>query len=144
MDETLKLKSQVCFPIYALSREIISRYRPFLDQLDLTYPQYLVMMVLWEDEPQTVSQIGKKLQLDSGTLTPLLKRLEIKGLIRRKRKSSDERIVEITVTNSGKERKSEASQVPQKVMESMNVTTEELIELKEVVLKILARQNKAH
>ncbi len=137
MDDILKLKSQVCFPIYTLSREIINQYRPFLDDLDITYPQYLVLMVLWEDEPQTVNQIGRKLYLDSGTLTPLLKRLELKGFITRARKRSDERVVEVTVTKTGKALKAEAALIPQKVVEAMGVTAEELLELKEIVLKIL-------
>jgi len=142
MDNALKLKSQVCFPIYALSREIINTYRPFLDELDVTYPQYLVMLVLWEEEPQTVNQIGYKLDLDSGTLTPLLKRLQAKDFISRKRKSCDERVVEITLTETGKALKANAALVPPKVMEAMNVTEEELIELKEVVSKILNKQRK--
>ena len=140
MDNPLTLKSQVCFPIYTLSREIINRYRPFLDELDMTYPQYLAMMVLWEDEPQTVNQIGCKLHLDSGTLTPLLKRLQAKKFICRKRKSCDERMVEITLTETGRELEAKAALVPHKVMEAMNVTAEELLELKEVVSKILGKQ----
>lgn len=137
MDDALNLKSQVCFPVYTLSREIISKYRPFLDELGITYPQYLVLMVLWENEPQTVTQIGEKLYLDSGTLTPLLKRLQQKGMILRKRKECDERVVEITVTDEGKALKDLADQVPLKVMETMGVTTEELLDLKQIVLKIL-------
>lgn len=137
MDEAFSLKSQVCFPIYTLSREIINRYRPFLDELDITYPQYLVMMVLWEEEPQTVNQIGEKLHLDSGTLTPLLKRLELKGVIRRTRKCTDERMVEITVTDAGKELEINAALVPRKVVEALGLTEEELTELKQIVLKIL-------
>lgn len=144
MDDSLKLKNQVCFPVYALSREIISRYRPLLDQLDMTYPQYLVMMVLWEDHPQTVNQIGAKLHLDSGTLTPLLKRLESKGLIVRKRKTCDERVVEISLTQTGQALEIEAAKVPKQVLEAMQVTPEELLQLKEIVLKILDRQNKPH
>lgn len=137
MDEILTLKSQVCFPIYTLSREIINHYRPFLDELGITYPQYLVMMVLWENEPQTVNQIGEKLHLDSGTLTPLLKRLQQKGFIMRNRKKSDERVVEVTVTDAGNKLKTKVIPVPQKVMEAMDVTLEELLELKQIVLKIL-------
>jgi DNA-binding MarR family transcriptional regulator len=137
MDEILNLKSQVCFPIYTLSREIIHQYRPFLDELDITYSQYLVLMVLWEQEPQTVNQIGKKLYLDSGTLTPLLKRLELKKIITRTRKPSDERVVEIGLTENGHELKSKAMLIPQKVAEAMGVSGEELLELKEIVMKIL-------
>ncbi|WP_321286741.1 MarR family transcriptional regulator [uncultured Sunxiuqinia sp.] len=137
MDEILNLKSQVCFPIYTLSREIIHQYRPFLDELDITYSQYLVLMVLWEQEPQTVNQIGKKLYLDSGTLTPLLKRLELKKMITRTRKQSDERVVEIGLTENGLHLKSKALSIPEKVIEAMGVTSEELLELKEIVIKIL-------
>ncbi len=137
MDDILKLKSQVCFPVYALSREIINRYRPFLDELGITYPQYLVMMVLWENKLQTVNQIGDKLHLDSGTLTPLLKRLEQKGFILRTRKCSDERVVEITVTDAGKALQNDVAGIPGKVVEVMGITSEDLVELKEIVLKIL-------
>lgn len=137
MDDVLKLKSQVCFPLYTLSREVISRYRPFLDELDITYSQYLVLMVLWENEPQTVNQIGEKLYLDSGTLTPLLKRLELKGIVTRKRKANDERVVNIGLTKLGYELKEKATFIPQKVVEDMGITSDELMELKQIVIKIL-------
>jgi len=139
MDDLLKLKNQVCFPVYALSREIITRYRPFLDALGITYPQYLVLMVLWEEKTQTVNELGGKLRLDSGTLTPLLKRLESKGFILRKRKSTDERVVEISLTNQGDQLRLKAADVPLKLMESMPVTMEELIRLREIVTEILDR-----
>jgi DNA-binding MarR family transcriptional regulator len=137
MDDVLKLKSQVCFPLYTLSREVISRYRPFLDELDITYSQYLVLMVLWENEPQTVNQIGEKLYLDSGTLTPLLKRIELKGIVTRQRQANDERVVNIGLTKIGHELKEKAVFIPQKVVEVMGVTPDELMELKQIVLKIL-------
>jgi len=139
MDEKLQLKSQVCFPIYSLSREIINSYRPFLEELDITYPQYLVLMVLWENELQTVNQIGEKLNLDSGTLTPLLKRLEAKTLICRSRRRSDERVVEITLTDNGKTLKEKAAYVPGKVMEAIGITSEDLEDLKRIVTKVLNR-----
>ncbi|MGQ1948253.1 MarR family winged helix-turn-helix transcriptional regulator [Geofilum sp. OHC36d9] len=139
MDDFLKLKNQVCFPIYALSREIISHYRPFLESLDITYPQYLVLMVLWEEKTQTVNQLGGKLRLDSGTLTPLLKRLESKGLILRRRKSTDERVVEISLSEQGKQLRAKAVDVPTQLMESIPVTMDELIRLKEIVNDILDR-----
>lgn len=139
MDEKLQLKSQVCFPIYSLSREIINSYRPFLEELDITYPQYLVLMVLWENELQTVNQIGEKLNLDSGTLTPLLKRLEAKTLIFRTRRRSDERVVEITLTDNGKALKEKAAYVPEKVMEAIGITREDLEDLKRIVTKVLNR-----
>jgi DNA-binding MarR family transcriptional regulator len=84
--KTPKLENQICFPLYVIAKEITGLYRPFLDELDITYPQYLVMMILWENDGLAVSHIGDKLFLDSGTLTPLLKRLEAKGFIVRKRK----------------------------------------------------------
>jgi DNA-binding MarR family transcriptional regulator len=139
MDDFLKLKNQVCFPVYALSREIISHYRPFLESLDITYPQYLVLMVLWEEKTQTVNQLGGKLRLDSGTLTPLLKRMESKGLILRRRKSTDERVVEISLTEQGEKLRVKAVDVPTQLMESIPVTMDELIRLKEIVNDILDR-----
>ncbi|MFV0592906.1 MAG: MarR family winged helix-turn-helix transcriptional regulator [Draconibacterium sp.] len=139
MDDKLQLQSQVCFPIYSLSREIINRYRPFLDELEITYPQYLVLMVLWESGIQTVNQIGEKLNLDSGTLTPLLKRMEAKGLVHRTRKRSDERVVEITLSDEGKKLKERAKFVPEKLMASIDLTAEELDELRRVVTKILEK-----
>ncbi|RIJ47310.1 MarR family transcriptional regulator [Maribellus luteus] len=143
MEEKLQLKSQVCFPIYSLSREIINRYRPFLDELDITYPQYLVLMVLWENEVQTVNQIGEKLNLDSGTLTPLLKRLEAKELIHRCRRRSDERVVEITLTEKAGSLKNKAVLVPEKVVKDIGLTIEDLEDLKRIVTKILNKTKKS-
>ncbi len=137
MKETLALDNQVCFPVYTLAREIIGKYRPFLDELDITYPQYLALMVLWEKGVQTVNQIGDNLFLDSGTLTPLLKRMEQKGLLTRTRKQSDERVVEIALTQKGELLKEQAALVPQKVTEAMGVSSQELLELKQIVAKIL-------
>jgi len=138
----LQLDNQACFALYALSREIINHYRPLLDEIDLTYPQYLALMVLWECQPQTVNQLGERLRLDSGTLTPLLKRLEQKKLIIRTRRSSDERVVEITLTQSGKELKNAALEIPVKVMQSMNVTMEELSELRIIAQKLLEKSGR--
>ena len=130
------LSQQVCFPIYAFAKEIINQYRPLLDAIELTYPQYLVMLVLWEFESQTVNQLGEKLKLDSGTLTPLLKRMEAKLLVTRTRSSSDERIVNITLTQNGKALQIKAANIPAQLIESMNVTVEELQELKNIISKI--------
>ncbi len=135
--ENLKLENQICFPLYVIAKEITGLYRPFLDELDMTYPQYLVMMVLWEHDGMTVSCIGEKLYLDSGTLTPLLKRLEAKGLITRQRKKEDERVVEIFITEAGKQLKSRACSVPEKIIASTKVDPEELIRLKESVQNII-------
>lgn len=136
MKDPLHLSEQVCFPIYSLAKEIISQYRPFLDEIALTYPQYLVMMVLWEFEQLTVNQIGEKLQLDSGTLTPLLKRMEIKEFVTRIRSSNDERIVNISLTEKGKDLRVKAACIPTKMMESMDISMEDLMLLKNIISKI--------
>ena len=99
--EILKLSNQLCFPLYALSRKITSHYLPILEKIGLTYPQYLVMMVLWEEDSVSVKELGHKLMLDSGTLSPLLKKLEDRELLVRKRLKEDERVVIITLTGSG-------------------------------------------
>ena len=91
--DAIKLENQICFPLYACAKEIVRRYKPFLDELNLTYTQYITMMVLWEEKEMNVKELGKRLYLDSGTLTPVLKRLEQKGLVIRKRNSKDERVL---------------------------------------------------
>lgn len=136
MNEQLNLSQQVCFPIYAFAKEIINQYRPLLDAIELTYPQYLVMMVLWEHDSQTVNQLGGKLHLDSGTLTPLLKRLETKSLLTRTRSTTDERIVNITLTKKGKELQTQAATIPQQLMQAMNLEIADLEELKRIITKI--------
>lgn len=139
MKDQLHLSEQVCFPVYVFAKEIINQYRPLLEALDLTYPQYLVMMVLWEQEAQTVNQLGEKLKLDSGTLTPLLKRMELKAFISRDRSTVDERIVNISLTEKGKALKEKASCIPTQLMESMNVSMEDLTTLKNIITKILKK-----
>lgn len=139
MVDLLKLESQVCFPIYALSREITNLYRPLLDKLDITYPQYLVLLILWEHKEQTVNQIGRKLQLDNGTLTPLLKRLEQKGVLVRTRSKADERVVIVSLTTAGEEIKEKAKCIPERLIESLNISSEELAQLKSSIDKILNR-----
>ncbi|WP_419868176.1 MarR family winged helix-turn-helix transcriptional regulator [Chryseobacterium sp. CT-SW4] len=140
--ESLKLDNQICFPLYAIAKEIIGLYRPILDKLDITYPQYLVLMVLWENDGLTVSHIGEKLLLDSGTLTPLLKRLENKGFIIRKRKQEDERVVEIFLTSNGRELKENACEVPNAIQKKIDIEKEDLLELKQIVQKILNKIDK--
>lgn len=139
MSESLKLSNQLCFPVYVLSKEIINRYRPFLDELDLTYPQYLVLMVLWEQDNQTVSALGEKLYLDSGTLTPLLKRLESKEMVMRTRQKNDERVVQISLTPSGLALKEKAICIPLQMMESMDLTKQEVEQFKQLITKILSK-----
>ncbi|RYU93648.1 MarR family winged helix-turn-helix transcriptional regulator [Emticicia agri] len=137
MTELLKLQNQMCFPVYALAREIINHYRPMLDELELTYPQYLVLLVLWEQEKQTVNQLGEKLMLDSGTLTPLLKRLEQKGIVKRERSTADERVVFISLTEQGKALETKATCIPEQLMQSLNMSMEDMIQLKSISDKIL-------
>jgi len=137
-----KLENQICFPLYVIAKEITGLYRPFLDELDITYPQYLVLMVLWENDGVTVSHIGEKVFLDSGTLTPLLKRLEGKGIIDRKRKKEDERVVEVFLTESGKQLQKKACEIPGKIQNKIGVETEDLIHLKETIQKILNKIEK--
>lgn len=138
MTEQLTLSKQVCFPVYMLAKEIVSRYRPFLEELGVTYPQYLVLLVLWEEDGQTVSQIGEKLHLDSGTLTPLLKRMEQKQIIVRTRNSADGRSVNITLTRQGKDLREKALAVPKQLIDAMEVSLEELIQLKKIIDHILS------
>lgn len=137
MNDLLKISNQLCFSIYSLAKEITNQYRPLLDKLDLTYPQYLVMLVLWEHEKLNVREIGELLHLDSGTLTPLLKRLEIKDMVKRKRCSHDERMVEVTLTQKGGTLQNEALCVPLQLMERMQLSIEEKEQLKIIVNKIL-------
>jgi len=139
MEDPLKLETQICFPVYALSREITSLYRPLLDKLDITYPQYLVLLVLWEHQEQTVNQLGQKLHLDNGTMTPLLKRLAQKKMINRVRSSEDERVVLISLTDLGKSMEEKAGATPEQLVEALGAEMEDLMELKRVVNKILKR-----
>jgi DNA-binding MarR family transcriptional regulator len=140
--ESLKLENQLCFPLYVIAKEITGLYRPFLDELDITYPQYLVMMVLWENDGLPVNHIGEKLYLDSGTLTPLLKRLEAKGFILRKRKKEDERVVEVFITESGKALQSKACEIPEKMYRKIDLSQEEWLDIKKSVQKILTKIEK--
>ncbi len=139
MAENLKLSNQLCFPIYALAKEVTNLYRPILTELDLTYPQYLVLLVLWEKDDLKVSEIGERLSLDSGTLTPLLKRLEQKQIIERKRDSDDERVVKIKLTSKGARLKENAECVPGKIMESFDISPENIGAIKKGITDVLTQ-----
>jgi DNA-binding MarR family transcriptional regulator len=131
--EQLKLENQLCFPVYAASRLIIREYQPYLDKLGITYPQYLVLMVLWESDSVPVSEISQKLILNTNTITPLLKRMERQGLIKRGRSESDERKVIVKLTQKGNEMKIEAAAIPEQLVKCLSTTTmtiNELVELK--------------
>ncbi|MCR5354695.1 MAG: MarR family transcriptional regulator [Lachnospiraceae bacterium] len=135
--QCLKLDNQLCFPLYAVSKEIVRKYKPFLDEVDLTYTQYIVMMVVWEDEQVSVKEMGKKLYLDSGTLTPVLKTLEKKGLIERTRSKEDERNLIVTLTPSGKALKDKAVDIPAKMGGCLNISPEDAKELHIILHKIM-------
>lgn len=135
--ESLKLDEQICFPLYVLSKEITGLYRPILEELDLTYPQYLVMMVLWEEDGLAVSHIGEKLFLDSGTLTPVLKRLENKGFINRIRNKEDERVVQLFLTENGKNLRQQACRIPEKLLEQIHVQIEDLKNFKDTLNQLI-------
>jgi len=132
-DQWLRLDNQLCFPLYAAARAIMQSYQPFLSKLGLTYPQYLVMMVLWETDGLSVKALGERLYLDSGTLTPLLKRLEEGGLVRRARAGHDERVVELFLTAEGKRLKKRAETIPQDVLCKIGVPLEKVQRLREDV-----------
>jgi DNA-binding MarR family transcriptional regulator len=127
--QILKLDNQLCFTIYACSREISRIYRPLLDKLGITYPQYLTLLVLWEHREMTVKELGERLYLDSGTLTPMLKRMEAAGLIRRQRSADDERKVIIRLTERGDTLKEEAYCIPRVLLEQSGISEEEFREL---------------
>ena len=135
--DCLKLENQLCFPLYAASREIIKRYRPFLDELELTYTQYIAMMVFWEQGSINVKELGKKLFLDSGTLTPVLKHLESKSYITRTRSPEDERVLIAAITPEGEALKEKAASIPEKMACCINLSQEEALSLHTLLHKLL-------
>ncbi|NAO99772.1 MarR family transcriptional regulator [Halomonas sp. MG34] len=138
-NEILKLDNQICFQLYATTREMTKRYRPLLEELNVTYPQYLVLLVLWETDRISVKALGKRLFLDSGTLTPMLKRMEEHGLLQRTRSKEDERVVEVVLTEQGKQAEKQAEQIPLQFIEQTNLNEEEVIHLKQTLSKMLAQ-----
>jgi len=135
--DKLSLKNQLCFKFYALSRHITSLYRPLLDDLGLTYPQYLVLLVLWEKNRISVKDLGQHLMLDSGTLTPLLKRMEQKGLVNRQRSAVDERVVEVTLKEGGQQMKDKASCIPEHFQQSITIEPQELKQFAATLTKMM-------
>lgn len=133
----LKLNKQLCFPIYATSRMITRLYQPLLDKLQLTYPQYLVLLVLWEQKNLTVSSIGEKLFLNSNTLTPLIKKMVEKGLLKKERSTTDERTVHINLTEKGKELQHEAQNIPLELANNLNMPLDELETMHQLMWKFL-------
>lgn len=135
--DCLKLENQLCFPLYVCSKEVIKKYKPYLDEFDLTYTQYIALMVLWEEHDINVKSLGQKLFLDSGTLTPLLKKLETKGYVVRKRSDSDERNLIISITKKGENLKNKLKNIPSKVGSCINLDEREALELYKLLYKIL-------
>ena len=137
-DAALLLENQLCFPLYAASRRIIKLYRPVLDSLGLTYTQYITLLALWERDGETVKALGERLFLDSGTLTPLLKKLEVQGLVRRDRSLEDERNVLIRLTAAGRALKTQAAEVPAQIASCVNLSMPDAIELHRILHLLLA------
>ncbi len=135
--ECLKISNQLCFPLYACSKEIVKRYKPFLDPIDLTYTQYITMMVVWEEKEITVKALGDKLFLDSGTLTPVLKKLEQKGYVKRSRSKDDERNLIITLTDEGNDLKKQACKIPAKMGSCVSLSQDECQQLYGLLYKVL-------
>lgn len=133
----LRLKNQLCFPLYACAKEVVRKYKPYLDELDLTYTQYITMLVLWEEQNINVKDLGERLYLDSGTLTPLLKKLEAKGYINRRRSKEDERSLIISITEKGADLKEKAVVVPQKVGACVGIEPDKAMELYTTLYRLL-------
>ena len=135
--DILKIENQLCFPLYACAKEVIKLYKPLLDPLDLTYTQYITMMVIWERKQITVKELGKILYLDSGTLTPVLKKMELKGFIIRERAKEDERNLNVKITACGDELKKQAADIPAKLGQCVNLSQNEATTLYQLLYKIL-------
>ena len=140
--DSLRLENQLCYPLYLCSKEIIRKYTPILEKLNLTYTQYIVMMYFWEKEKSNVKEISKTLLLDSSTLTPLLKKLEKKGYITRVRSSIDERNLEIEITKEGKNLKNKALSIPEQIGKCIDITEDEAKALYSLLYKILINVEK--
>lgn len=137
MNESLKLENQLCFPLYACAKEIVRRYTPLLEPLGLTYTQYIAMMVMWEHKSISVRDMGKLLFLDSGTLTPMLKKMEKADWIQRKRSESDERMVILTLTAKGKELHDKAAEIPSKMARCVALENDDALHLYSLLNKMM-------
>lgn len=138
IENPLALDQQVCFGLAVAARSVISLYRPLLEPMGLTHPQYLVMLALWEEEPLRVSELSRKVQLDPGTLSPLLKRLEAQGYIRRERNKSDERSLAVVLTERGRALRDDAEKIPPAIVERLDMSVDELMELHRRLLEVIA------
>ncbi|MBE6827869.1 MAG: MarR family transcriptional regulator [Ruminococcaceae bacterium] len=134
---SLKLENQLCFPLYAAAKEVVKKYRPILEELDLTYTQYIAMMVLWEEKQISVKELGEKLFLDSGTLTPLLKSMETKGFVTRHRSEEDERVLIVGITDKGENLRKKALSVPVRMGGCIKLSKEEAVQLYSLLYKVI-------
>lgn len=137
--DALKLENQLCFPLYACSKEVVKKYKPYLDELDITYTQYITLMVLWEQKEISVKELGAYLYLDSGTLTPVLKSLEKKGLVDRNRSKDDERVLIVSITKEGNALRDKAVEIPAKMSSCVALSGEEAIQLYKLLYKVLGQ-----
>jgi DNA-binding MarR family transcriptional regulator len=137
LEDCLKLENQLCFPLYAASKEVVRRYKPILEEFDLTYTQYIAMMILWEKKTVTVNKLGEHLYLDSGTLTPMLKKMESKGLIKRTRSELDERRVNVELTAAGEKLSEAAVKIPQEMSVCLKLSENEKNTLYALLYKII-------
>jgi DNA-binding MarR family transcriptional regulator len=135
--EALKLENQLCFPLYACAREVVKKYKPFLDDIDLTYTQYVTMMVLWEKPSVTSKEIGERLHLDSGTLTPVIKKLAEKGLVTRARSAEDERNLVVTLTDAGLALRDRAACIPGQMGQCICLSPEDAATLYRILYQLL-------
>ncbi len=136
-EDMLKLENQLCFPLYACAREVVKQYKPLLDEIGLTYTQYIAMMVLWEKRSLTVKELGEYLYLDSGTLTPLLKKMEAQGLVSRQRNAADERSVIVSVTAEGEALRARAATIPERIGACLPLSKDEAETLYQLLYKVL-------
>ena len=140
--DPLKLSNQLCFPLYVAAKEVVKAYKPYLDKLDLTYTQYITMMVMWEHKELRVKDVGEYLYLDSGTLTPLIKRLEDKGYVTRRRPETDERDLIVTITDKGEALKEKAIHVPQKLGSCIELDMQKVKALYDILYEVIGKLTK--
>jgi Transcriptional regulators len=139
MSDVLKLENQICFPLYACAKGVVGKYKPFLDGIGLTYTQYIAMMVLWEKKSVNVKTLGDSLMLDSGTLTPLLKKLEEKGLVSRERSGDDERNLVVTLTAEGEKLRKKAEKIPGQISKCIDLSEDDAKRLYAILHRLMAK-----
>ena len=137
VNEIMKLENQLCFPLYAAARQVTALYTPYLKELGLTYTQYIVFLVLWENDGIPVGELGRRLYLDNGTLTPLLKKLESSGYLTRSRDTADERVVTVALTDEGRALQSKAAHIPEAIGSCINLSERDAVELYRILYQLL-------